>query len=225
MTKVFLDYGHGGNDPGAVSGGYKEKDFTLKIGKRVKYHLERHNFSVVESRSGDTNPSLSERSYKANTNGVDIAVSIHCNSFSDVSSKGTEIYTYGQGVREIGLAKAILNQIIKDKLYTKIRGVKQANFHMVREIKTACVLFEIAFLSNSDDRNILINKQEQIAVSITKGILNFYETQYKNETSTPTPPSGKLYRVQVGAYREKANADKLASELKSKGYSTYITYN
>ena len=156
MPKVFLDYGHGGEDPGAVAGGYKEKDIVLSIGKRVKYHLQRHNFQVVESRSGDTNPSLTERSNKANNNFVDVAVSLHCNSFTDSSAQGVEIYTYGHGNREIGLAKAILNQIIKTKLYTKNRGIKQANFHMVREIKTASVLLEMAFISNAEDRNILL---------------------------------------------------------------------
>ena len=219
MPKVFLDYGHGGEDVGAVAGGYKEKDIVLAIGKRVKYHLERHNLKVVESREGDTNPSLTERSNKANANFVDVAVSLHCNSFTDNSAQGVEIYTYGQGNREIGLAKAILNQIVKAKLYTKNRGVKQANFHMVREIKTASVLLEMAFISNADDRNILINKQEELAIAITKGILGFYEMSYKADT---TVKNDKLYRVQVGAFREKANAEKLANELKSKGYSTYI---
>lgn len=221
MSKVFLDYGHGGNDPGAVSGPYKEKDFTLSIGKRVKYHLERHNLQVVESREGDTNPSLKERSNKANANKVDVAVSLHCNSFTDNSAQGVEIYTYGQGNREIGLAKAILNQIIKDKLYTKNRGVKQANFHMVREIKTASVLLEMAFISNDMDRNILINKQEELAIAITKGILSYYEMSYVNDSQRYTS-NDKLYRVQVGAFREKANAEKLANELRQKGYSTYI---
>jgi N-acetylmuramoyl-L-alanine amidase len=221
MPKVFLDYGHGGEDPGAVAGNYKEKDITLAIGKRVKYHLERHNLKVVESREGDTNPSLLDRSNKANSNYVDVAVSLHCNSFTDSSAQGVEIYTYGQGNREIGLAKAILNQIVKAKLYTKNRGVKQANFHMVREIKTASVLLEMAFISNANDRNILLNKQEELAIAITKGILNFYEMSYKNDTQSNTS-SNKLYRVQVGAFANKANAEKLANELKSKGYSTYI---
>ncbi|NLZ46846.1 MAG: N-acetylmuramoyl-L-alanine amidase [Clostridiales bacterium] len=221
MPKVFLDYGHGGGDPGAVAGGYKEKDIVLAIGKRVKYHLERHSFSVIESRSGDTNPSLESRSNMANANYVDVAVSLHCNSFTDKTAQGVEIYTYGQGNREIGLAKAILNQIIKAKLYTKNRGVKQANFHMVREIKTASVLLEMAFISNAEDRKILLNKQEQLAISITKGILNFYEMRYYNEKQNTTE---KLYKVQVGAFKERANAERLANELKSKGYSTYITY-
>ena len=221
MPKVFLDYGHGGEDPGAVSGGYKEKDIALQIGKRVKYHLERHNLSVVESREGDTNPSLTERSNKANANFVDVAVSLHCNSFTDSSAQGVEIYTYGQGNREIGLAKAILNQIIKAKLYTKNRGVKQANFHMVREIKTASVLLEMAFITNVDDRNILINKQEELAIAITKGILGFYEMSFKNDAQSNTT-SDKLYRIQVGAFKERANAERLANELKAKGYSAII---
>lgn len=224
MPKVFLDYGHGGNDPGAVAGNYKEKDIALAIGKRVKYHLERHNLKVVESREGDTNPSLTERSNKANANNVDVAVSLHGNSFTDSSAQGVEIYTYGQGNREMGLAKAILKQITNNKnLYTKNRGVKQANFHMVREIKTASVLLEMAFITNSEDRNILLNKQEEMAIAITKGILSFYEMSYKTEKTAVQ--TDKLYRVQVGAFREKANAEKLANELKLKGYSTYITHN
>lgn len=221
MPKIFLDYGHGGNDVGAISQGYKEKDFNFVIGKKVKYHLERHKFSVLESREGDTNPSLTERSNKANENNVDLSISIHCNSFSDTSAQGIEIYTFGLGNREVGLAKAILNQMIKDKLYTKNRGVKQGNLHMVREIKTASVLLEIGFISNEQDRNILINKQEEIAISITKGVLNFYDMIYHNDT-LQNNTTDKLYKVQVGAFKEKTNAEKLANELKMKGYSTYI---
>ena len=43
--------------------------------------------------------------------------------------------------------------------------------------------------------------------------------RYYNEKQNTTE---KLYKVQVGAFREKANAERLANELKSKGYSTYI---
>ena len=48
--KFLLDYGHGGNDPGAIGiDGVKEKDIVLEIGKRVKYHLERHQIIIIES--------------------------------------------------------------------------------------------------------------------------------------------------------------------------------
>ena len=41
-------------------------------------------------------------------------------------------------------------------------------------------------------------------------------------TSTKTETAGKIYRVQVGAFAQKANAEKLASELKTKGYQAII---
>lgn len=223
MPKIFLDYGHGGNDPGAVSGSYKEKDFTLSIGQRVKYHLERHGLNVIESRTSDINPSLSERSSKANNNNVDISISIHCNSFGSSTAQGVETYTYGTGTREIQLAKCVHNAIIKDKIYTINRGIKQGDLHMVREITTAAILVEMAFISNPQDRTLLIDKGEQFAIAICKGVLNYYEMQYKNDTVDPGEQ--KYYRVQVGAFTEKKNADGLAADLRTKGYSAVIKYN
>ena len=82
--KYLLDYGHGGNDPGAIGiDGVKEKDIVLEIGKRVKYHLERHGQIVIESRDSDKTVSLSERSNKANVNKVDLCISIHCNALQN----------------------------------------------------------------------------------------------------------------------------------------------
>jgi len=221
MPKIFLDYGHGGNDPGAISGQYKEKDFTLSIGKRVKYHLERHNFSVIESREGDTNPTLKERSNKANANNVDISVSIHVNAYSDINAQGIEIYHYLGSNRGEKLARSVLNSIISSKLYTKNRGLKTNSLHMTREVIAPAILIEMGFITNTEDRNILINKSEEMAKAITKGILNFYEMKYKNDNQSNTS-NDKLYRVQVGAFRERSNAEKLANELKARGYDVII---
>ena len=220
MPKVFLDYGHGGNDPGAVSGQYKEKDFNLAIGKRVKYHLERHNFQVVESREGDTNPSLRERSNKANANKVDISVSIHVNAFTDSNAQGFEIFHYLVSNRGKQLASCVQKSIISAKLYTKNRGLKTNSLHMTREVIAPAILVEMGFITNKADRNILINKSEEMAIAITKGILSYYETNYIKEKEQTT--GDKLYRVQVGAYKVKANAEKIANELKAKGYDVII---
>lgn len=221
MPKVFLDYGHGGNDPGAVCDGYLEKDFNLKIGKRIKYHLERHNFSVIESREGDTNPTLKERSNKANANKVDISVSIHVNAYTDSNAQGFEIFHYLGSKKGEQLARCVLNSIISAKLYTKNRGLKTNNLHMTREVIAPAILIEMGFITNKTDRDILINKSEEMAIAITKGILNFYETKYKNDNQSNTS-NDKLYRVQVGAFKERSNAEKIANELKARGYDVII---
>ena len=221
MPIIFLDYGHGGNDSGAVCENVKEKDLNFQIGQRVKHHIERHGQTVIESRSDDTNPSLSSRSLKANVNNVDLAVSIHCNSFSDTSVCGLETYTYGKGTRELQLAKCVHNALIKDGLYTKNRGIKQGDLHMVREIKTASILVELGFISNKTDREMLLNNIEKYAESLARGILSFYDIMYSEDITKST---SKFYRVQIGAFAERKNADNLSMELRKKGYSTVIKY-
>ena len=220
--KYLLDYGHGGNDPGAIGiDNLKEKDIVREIGKRVKYHLERHQQTVLESRSNDETVSLTERSNKANRNNVDLCISIHCNAFSDSSAQGVEIFYFQGSTRGQQLAKSILNEITKAKLYTKNRGLKTNNLHMTRETSMPSVLIELGFITNVTDKNLIINNKENFAIAITKGILSYYGITYKAET-TQTTTTDKLYRVQVGAFSVKANAEKLANELKQKGYDTII---
>lgn len=220
--KYLLDYGHGGIDPGAIGiDNVKEKDIVKEIGKRVKYHLERHQQTVFESRPNDETVSLTERSNKANSNNVDLCISIHCNAFSDSSAQGVEIFYYKGSTRGQQLASSILNEITKAKLYTKNRGLKTDNLHMTRETNMPSVLIELGFITNVTDKNLIINNKEKFAIAITKGILSYYGITYKAET-TQTTTTDKLYRVQVGAFSVKANAEKLANELKQKGYSTII---
>ena len=220
--KYLLDYGHGGNDSGAIGiDGVKEKDIVKEIGKRVKYHLERHNQTVFESRPNDETVSLRERSNKANNNNVDLCISIHCNAFSDRSAQGVEIFYYQGSTRGQQLANSILKEITKAKLYTKNRGLKTNNLHITRETIMPSVLIELGFITNVTDKNLIINNKENFAIAITKGILSYYGITYEVETSQTTTTK-KLYRVQVGAFSEKANAEKLANELKQKGYDAFI---
>lgn len=220
--KYLLDYGHGGNDPGAIGvDSVKEKDIVMEIGKRVKYHLERHQQTVFESRYADTTVSLKERSNKANNNNVDLCISIHCNAFTNSSAQGVEIF-YKQGTtRGQQLAKSILNEITKAKLYTKNRGLKTDNLHMTREPKMPSVLIELGFITNATDKKLIVENKENFAIAITKGILNYYDMPYSEE-KTQNATTDKIYRVQVGAYKNKANAEKMVKELKAKGYNAII---
>ena len=223
--KFLLDYGHGGNDPGAIGiDGVKEKDIVLEVGKRVKYHLERHQQIVIESRDSDKTVSLTERSNKANVNKVDLCISIHCNAFTQTTAQGFEIYHYDGSTRGQQLAKCILDNIKKAKLYTKNRGLKTNNLHMTREVIAPSVLIELGFITNAFDKKLIVENRENFAIAITKGILEYWGIQYKNSDPQIPPVSNneKKYRVQIGAYKSKENAMKLVNELKSKGYTAII---
>lgn len=216
----LIDAGHGGNDTGAISGQAIEKDINLQVALRVKHHLERHSQRVRMTRTNDATVELVDRT--KNNKDVDICCSIHCNSYSNSLAKGLEIFTYGTGSREILLAKKVLESIKRDRLYSVDRGIKQADFHMVREIPNPSILVEMGFISNIDDRERILNNIEKFAIAIARGLLSFYEIAYKEEI-TPTPqPIGQMYYVQVGAYSNLDNAKAKVKELESKGIESFI---
>lgn len=222
MVKVFLDAGHGGKDPGALGNEMREKDIALSITKKIGSILNRHNVQVVYSRTTDVFLELSDRARKANNANVDCFVSIHTNAFNDSSAQGVETYSYPGSSKGEKLAKCIQNNVLAAKLYTKSRGTKTANFAVLRETKMPSALIETAFITNAQDASLLRNKQNEFAEAIAKGILNYLGIHYEAETKPQPKPGEKLYKVQVGAFSNKANADRLVNELKSKGYSTYI---
>lgn len=219
--KIVIDYGHGGSDSGAVANGVYEKNINKLVGERVKYHLERHGQTVILTRHNDEYVSLDGRVNIINRNNCDIGISLHCNSFSDAAAQGVEIYTWGNGSRELLLAKKVFDNIIQGNLYTKNRGMKQEQFRVLSPQIPICLL-EMGFISNLQDKNLIMSNIENFAIAIAKGMLGFYNIAFKNESSNNTPIKDLLYRVQVGAYKDKANAEKLVNELKQKGYSAII---
>lgn len=216
---IGVDFGHGGNDSGAIGGGVLEKDINKKIGERVVYHLLRHNQKVIITRDNDNTVSLDERVNKIVSSKCDIAISIHCNSYTDTSVRGVETYTWGSGKREKQLAKLVHNEILKSKLYSKDRGLKEEQFRILSPNIPIC-LVELAFISNCEDRLMLINNIEGYAVAIARGLLSYYEIPWKKESNETAPD--KMYYVQVGAFKEEKNAIELCERLRKDGYPSFI---
>ena len=226
MAKVFLDAGHGGKDAGAVGNGLKEKDINLSVTLKIGEILKSHGIEVVYSRVNDVFIELSDIAKKANNSKADIFVSIHCNSFRYSSAKGMETYSYPNSLQGAKLSKNIYDSIIKDKVYTANRGTKTENFAVLRLTNMPATLVELAFVSNSQDAYILKNRQQELALAVAKGILNNLGIKYRAELVKLDKPEenldGKVYKVQVGVFSDIKNAEKLISELKSKGYEAII---
>jgi N-acetylmuramoyl-L-alanine amidase len=215
MAKVFLDAGHGGKDPGALGNGLQEKDIALSVTLKVGNILANHGVTVGYSRTTDVFLELADRATRANNFGANVFVSVHCNAFSDISAKGVETYSYPGSTTGANLSKSIQNSIIASGAYTVNRGTKTADFAILRLTNMPAALVELAFITNAQDADILRNRQNDLAVAVSKGILNYLGIPYQGGGST-------LYKVQVGAFSVKANADNLANELKAKGYSPIV---
>ena len=219
MKKVFLDAGHGGKDPGSVGNGLKEKDISLSVTLKVGEILKAHGVGVIYSRTTDEFIDLRKRSDKANTENVDIFVSIHINAFTSATASGIETYSYSNSKNGDRLSKCIYNSIIKNKVYTLERGTKTANFSVLKNTKMPSTLLELGFITNKTDAEILRNRQDELSEAVAKGILDYLEIKYIKEEKED---KSKLYRVQVGAFKRKENAEILAKELKVKGYQAIV---
>lgn len=170
MLKICLDYGHGGRDPGAVYRGRYEKDDMLRLGTQISKELRKHGVLVDETRTTDKTMSLRERSNLENKKTYDYFISLHRNAYKPEHANGVETLTYlNQTLKARKLANKIQNALVD--LGFKDRGVKKANFHVLRETRAPAILIEIGFIDNSKDNDIFDKKYEEIVEAITKAIL------------------------------------------------------
>lgn len=231
MKKVYFDLGHGGNDPGAVGNGLQEKNVVLEIGKYIDGLMGQYEGVQWKfSRLTDKALSLTERTNDANRWGADVLVSIHINAGG---GKGFESFMYNGNFISVSQQENIafqnvLHQRIMNRCgFFQDREKKRANFHMVRESKMIAVLTESGFIDNAGDAANLKDRTKLISIATghVEGVASFLGLKNKPAAPKPSAPNnGKLYKVQVGAFANKANADRLAADLKSKGYPTYIVH-
>lgn len=181
MARLCLDYGHGGNDPGAVYKGRKEAEDVLSLGRSVAKVLKRHGV-VDETRTGDVSVSLKERSDFENRGIYDYFISFHRNAFKPETAAGVETYTYlNPSAKSKELAEKIQNALVGVGFAN--RGVKEANFHVLRETKAPAVLIEIGFIDNSHDNALFDSKRADIVKGIARAILSQLGIKYIEEAN------------------------------------------
>lgn len=227
MAKVFLGVGHGGADGGAAANGYKEKDLNLSIALACRDALERHGVNVLMSRTKDETDTLTQEIAECNAYKPDLAIDIHNNAGG---GDGVEAFYYHKGGTGKTLAENVLAEIVKigqnsRGAKTKLNSYGTDYYGFIREtINIPAVIVECAFVDNATDMQIIDTAAEQQAmgVAIAKGILKTLNIAWIEENKAEQ--SGKLYRVQIGAYSVKANAEKQLEKAKAAGFTdAFIT--
>lgn len=175
---ICLDAGHGGKDPGAVSGQIYESDIALSVIELLSEKCERQGFSVLLTRSSDTFVELADRCKIANRANADIFVSVHCNSATNSIANGTEVY-YAYGAKSQLLAYSVYSKMIS-AVPLASRGVKTQNYTVIKDTNMPAILCELAFISNKSDLLVLTDpdSQEKWAEAICKGICSYYGVPY-----------------------------------------------
>ncbi|MFS0654836.1 N-acetylmuramoyl-L-alanine amidase [Bacillus sp. 179-C3.3 HS] len=214
MVKIFIDPGHGGTDSGAAANGLFEKNITLQIALFLRDILlsEYDGVSVRLSRSIDQSVTLSERTNAANRWGADYFVSIHINAGGGT---GFESYVYpGVSAPTTTYRNTLHNEITRSIEFAD-RGKKTANFHVLRETSMSAILTENGFIDTTADANKLRNASflQRIARAHATGLEKAFQLKKR---------SVNLYKVQVGAFKVKANADELVTTLTSKRFDAFV---
>ena|SRR5699024_8986472 len=217
--KWYLDFGHGGKDPGAIGPtNLKESDIALKIGMMVKETLENAFEKVITTRDNDTYYSLDYRTKKANNENCDYFISIHLNSASNPSAKGCEIWLYDENSKLKTLANNLCNNL-STKMNTPRREVKYSKkLAVLKNTKMPALLIEIDFISNKEVENYLRNDKnlKNISDTISSTLLSFVNKSIIDY--------GVFYRVCIGSFNNKDNAINLKNYAISKGFKDTFIY-
>ena len=221
MAKVFLSAGHGGSDPGAVAYGLKEKDINLNTLLACNEVLVKHGVTTILSRSKDENDPVGQEVKEANASGASLAVSFHANAGG---GDGFEAYYYTSNAKGKKLAK--LGEKYVKALGQNSRGIKSGNhLYFLRHTNMTAVLFESFFVDNDKDNNIgdTVKKQKAFGIAYAKAILEYLGIKYNNSSTTSNNDSStSLYRVQVGAYKEKKKAEDVLKKVKKAGFTDAV---
>ncbi len=180
MTKIFIDPGHGGPDPGAKGNGVTEEFVNLNVSLELARLLRNAGFEVRLYRTtsdenvlADKNADLRNRAAQANNWSADYFISIHTNSSTRPEASGVEAYVYRLGGSSERLAQSIVDSV-SDELGSINRGVMQANFAVLRRSNMPAVLVELGYLTNATEALNLNSPawQRAVAEAIFDGIVN-----------------------------------------------------
>ncbi len=173
QKRIIIDVGHGGKDSGAIGvNGIQEKDVVIKIALEILRINEQSKMPlhIYLTRYSDTLISLSDRTKLAKALNADLFVSLHCNHSNNESAVGVEVYTsrkqstYSKESVYIGY---LFEKALSDQIGYKIRGVKFADFQVLRETVGYCpsVLLELGFLSNADESKFFQNSENFVIMA------------------------------------------------------------
>ncbi|AEV69104.1 N-acetylmuramoyl-L-alanine amidase family protein [Acetivibrio clariflavus] len=179
-VKIVIDPGHGGEDWGAIKGDLFEKDLNLDISLKLGKILEEKNINVIYTRQKDIDVSLDERVNIANNNDATLFISVHNNYMpNDAAYRGTEtLYCVPVNPEENKMDGQKLAAIVQKKLVSTLKTVDNGTIHrpnlvVLRKTNMPAVIAEIAYMSNSSDREKLLDEgfRQKAAEALAEAVM------------------------------------------------------
>lgn len=210
---IIIDAGHGGDEPGAVFEGRKEKDDNLRLALAVGQILSGRGVDVMYTRVTDIYQTPFAKAQMANNAGADYFVSIHRNAMPvPGTASGVESLVYeNQGTA--ALMAGNINRELEAAGFRNLGISERPGLIVLRRTEMPAVLVEAGFLDNEQDNRFFDENFDRIADAIAQGIL---ET-IREETQGP-----EYYQVQVGAFPDRESADRLVRQLREQDFPVFL---
>lgn len=198
-------------------GNTNECDQCNRMADAAKVALERCGFSVRKAPKGqDMEVSIRE----SNSWGADLHIPIHTNAGGGA---GTVVFIYEQTAENTKMASPIYNAVqtvTPGKTNYGVRTLSQ--LAELNGTNAVAVYVEVDFHDNREIAKWLIENPKTVGEAIAKGVCDAYGVKYTPPQTDPTPVPGKsdvFYRVQVGAYNSKANAEAFLKQVQAAGFT------
>jgi N-acetylmuramoyl-L-alanine amidase len=177
-VKLVLDAAQGGEDcdDNVGSLGSREKEINLDIVLKLRDLLSDDGAEVYTTRDRDIGMVLSDRAAISNEKRPDFFLSIGQNSFPNPSASGTELYYFRGDVQGEKLAVLIMDEL-SSSLRLKNRGVRTADFFLLREVKASSIIIQLLYISCPKDEELLMDEgfRQKAAEAIHRAISKYYE--------------------------------------------------
>lgn len=207
MVKIMLDPGHDEFTPGKGVAGLREFHFNRGVVEKMIPLLNGYEgVEVVVSHDmyDGIDQSLKQRTDLANRSGVHCFVSVHANAASVSSADGIETFVHPRAPRgTVNLGATVHGFLIRETGLDN-RGLKKADFHVLRETRMEAILVECGFMTNPGDSAKLKDEgyRQTCAQAIVNGLVEHYKLQKKAvaPSSSPVPssqPVNTTRRVQI----------------------------
>jgi N-acetylmuramoyl-L-alanine amidase len=231
MSDEYIqDPGHGGNDPGAVAKGNTEKVYTLEAALYVDKRLADHGISSGMTRTSDVTLDENPRVAAVEKSGAKRCLSHHYNGGG---GEGTELIRsiYSNGKFEKLIAEEFKKAgypLRPNTIFTK-KGKDGLDYYYMHRrtgaVQTTIIEYEFVDGDNADkikDKKYREGMYECVVRAVCREEGVKYQPIVAQKPVVKDTTKKKLFRVQVGAFADKANADRLVKELEAKGYKPFV---
>nr|ADF97554.1 PlyM29 [uncultured phage] len=229
--KILIDAGHGPNTPGKRSpDGMREFEFNSRAADVMKAELEEYEgVTVYFAHEPKRDVPLKERTDNANKLCVDLFFSIHANANTGKMGDwgGIDSFVYTSNPKEARKLADIVQRNLIAATKLRNRGVKTADFHVLRETHMTAILVEHGFMDSKTDLPYLKSDayRKLCAESNVKSIAQMYGLKRKpapKPVVKPAVSSDVFYRVVTGSFGDRDNAGRRLAELKKAGFDSFI---